>query len=52
MNITNRFEPEVDPMLAVDLKEQLTANLPFEEMVSGLVTHFKELWWSCEPSPA
>lgn len=37
-------------MLAVDLKEQLTANLPFEEIVSALVTHFKELWWSCEPT--
>ena len=37
-------------MLAVDLNEQLTANLLFEEIVSGLVTHFKELWWSCEPN--
>jgi hypothetical protein len=50
MNITNRFESEANSMLAVDLKEQLTANLPFEDIVSGLVTHFKELWWSCEPS--
>jgi hypothetical protein len=37
-------------MLAVDLIGQSTANLPFEDMVSGLVTHFKELWWSCEPA--
>jgi hypothetical protein len=50
MNITIRFEPEAYPMLAVDLKELLTATLPFEQMVSGLVTQFKELWWSCEPS--
>ena len=38
-------------MLAFDLKELLTATLPFEQMVSGLVTQFKELWWSCEPGP-
>ncbi|HEX7540809.1 MAG TPA: hypothetical protein VF352_01645 [Anaerolineales bacterium] len=50
MNITNRSEPEVNPMSAVDLMEQFTANLPFEELVSGLVAHFKELWWSCEPT--
>jgi hypothetical protein len=37
-------------MLDVDLKEQLTANLPFEDIVSRLVAHFKELWWSCEPA--
>ena len=48
MNISNRFEPEVYQMLAVDFKEALTASLPFDGMVSDLVTHFKELWWSCE----
>ena len=37
-------------MLAVDLKEQFTDNLPFDDTVSGLVTHFKELWWSCKPT--
>ena len=37
-------------MLAVDRKEQLTTNLLFEEIVSTLVTHFKELWRSCEPT--
>ena len=37
-------------MLAVDIKEQVTANLPFEDIVSGLVAHFKELWWSCGSS--
>jgi len=36
-------------MLAVDLNESLTATLPFEQMVSGLVTQFKELWWSSAP---
>jgi hypothetical protein len=35
-------------MLAIDLTEPFTSNLPFEDMVSGLVTHFKELWLSCE----
>src|SRR5271157_2652018 len=50
MSITDRFEPKVNPMLAVDLKEQFTDNLPFEDMISGLVTHFKELWWSCKPT--
>jgi len=48
--MTYRFEPKVDPMLAVDRKEQLTTNLLFEEIVSTLVTHFKELWRSCEPT--
>jgi hypothetical protein len=32
-------------MLAVNLKETLTGSLPFEQMVSGLVAQFKELWW-------
>ena len=36
-------------MLALDHHEQLTANQPFEAMVDGLVTQFKELWWNCEP---
>jgi hypothetical protein len=35
-------------MLAVNFKEALTASLPFDGMVSDLVTRFKELWWSCE----
>jgi hypothetical protein len=43
------FTPEDYPMLAVDLREPLTATLPFEQMVSGLVTQFKELWWKCAP---
>ena len=34
-------------MLAVDLKEALTAEQPFEQMVSELVSQFKELWWNC-----
>ena len=37
-------------MLAVDLKGQITSTLAFEEVVNGLATHFKELWWSCETS--
>ena len=37
-------------MLAVALKEPRTATPSFDEMVSGLVNHFKKLWWSCEPS--
>ncbi len=37
-------------MPAVDLKDQFTDNLPFDDTVSGLVTHFKELWWSCKPT--
>jgi hypothetical protein len=36
-------------MLAVELNESLAATLPFEQMVSGLVTQFKELWWSSAP---
>ena len=47
MDISIRFEPEVDPMLAADIKEPLTAALSFDGMVSELVTRYKELWWSC-----
>jgi hypothetical protein len=36
-------------MLAIDLKEPLTASLPFEQMVSGLISQFKELWWQSAP---
>ena len=37
-------------MLAVDLlNETLTAVLPFDQTVSGLVAQFKELWWSGAP---
>ena len=50
MDISIRFEPEVYRMLAVALKEPRTATPSFDEMVSGLVNHFKKLWWSCEPS--
>ena len=50
MNMTNRFDPEANPMLTVDLKEQFTDILPFDDTVSGLVTHFKELWWNCKPT--
>ena len=37
-------------MLTVNLREPLSTHLPFDDMVSGLVTHFKELWWGYEPS--
>jgi len=35
-------------MPAVDAINQSQPNLPFEDIVSGLVAHFKELWWSCD----
>jgi hypothetical protein len=34
-------------MPVIDLKEQTSASLPFEDLVSGLVANFKELWWGC-----
>lgn len=34
-------------MPVVDLKEQSAASLPFEDLISSLVAHFKELWWGC-----
>ena len=34
-------------MLVLDIKDQRTARLPFEDMVDGLVAQFKNLWWSC-----
>ncbi len=35
-------------MQSIDLKDQSQPTLPFEDIVSGLVAHFKEMWWSCE----
>jgi hypothetical protein len=39
---------KVNPMPTVEIKDQDQSNLPFEEIVSGLVAHVKELWWSCD----
>lgn len=36
-------------MLAIEIKDPVTADLPFEDTVRGLISHFKELWWSYDP---
>jgi hypothetical protein len=37
-------------MPAPDLLEQSAENMSFENMITDLVAHFKERWWSCEPA--
>jgi hypothetical protein len=36
-------------MPAVEIDNQSNINLPFEDIVSGLVAQIKKLWWSCDP---
>jgi hypothetical protein len=39
-------------MPPVEINDPFQSNLPFEDIVSGLVAHMKELWWTCDSSSA
>jgi hypothetical protein len=48
MNSKSGVLAEVDPMPSFEKNLQIKTDLPFEDIVSGLVAHIKELWWSCD----
>ena len=37
-------------MPGAEVNKPFPANLPFGDIVSGLVTHIKKLWWDCDPA--
>jgi hypothetical protein len=38
-------------MLSIEIDEQPSATLPFDDIVVGLVARIKELWYNCAPNP-
>jgi hypothetical protein len=50
MNKTDDNSSKVDQMPADIAKNDSQSSLPFDDIVSGLVGQYKELWWSCDSS--